>query len=115
VEVEHLGRAATNICLGQIERLIQHLLKHEYSPAEAPRRQWQLSVHDARRELHRQLTPTIRRVVETELPELSSRSRDTYHIHVSPYPSLHPAKQRRGSVGRLYRPETWVTAVRGHG
>ena len=70
-EVEDLGRATKNACLSQIERLIQHLLKLEYSPAEAPRRQWQLSCHDARRELHRQLTPTIRRIVQTELPDLA--------------------------------------------
>jgi hypothetical protein len=70
-EVEDLGRATKNACLGQIERLIQHLLKLEHSPAEAPRRQWQLGFHDARRELHRQLTPTIRRIVEAELPDLA--------------------------------------------
>lgn len=74
-EVEDLGRAAKNACLSQIERLIQHLLKLEYSPAEAPRRQWQLTIHDARRELHRQLTPTIRRLVEAELPELAKAAR----------------------------------------
>ena len=74
-EVEDLGRAAKNACLSQIERLIQHLLKLEYSPAEAPRRQWQLSCHDARRELHRQLTPAIRRIVEAELPDLARAAR----------------------------------------
>lgn len=74
-EVEDLGRAARNACLSQTERLIQHLLKLEFSPAEAPRRQWQLSCHDARRELHRQLTPTIRRIVEAELPELGRAAR----------------------------------------
>lgn len=74
-EVEDLGHAAKNACLSQIERLIQHLLKLEYSPADAPRRQWQLSCHDARRELHRQLTPTIRRIVEAELPDLARAAR----------------------------------------
>jgi len=70
-EVEDLGRATRNACLSQIERLIQHLLKLEFSPSEAPRRQWQLRCHHTRRELHRQLTPTIRRIVETELPDLA--------------------------------------------
>lgn len=68
-EVEDLGRAARNA------RLIQHLLKLECSPAEVLRRQWQLSVHDARRELKRQLTPAIRRIVEAELPELGRAAR----------------------------------------
>ena len=74
-EVEDLGRATKNACLSQIERLIQHLLKLEHSPSEAPRRQWQLSCHDARRELHRQLTPSIRRIVETELAGLARAAR----------------------------------------
>ena len=73
--VGDLGRAAENACLSQLERLIQYLLKLEYSPAEAPRRQWQLSCHDARRELHRQLTPTIRQIVEAELPDLARAAR----------------------------------------
>jgi len=73
--VGDLGRAAENVCLSQLERLTQHLLKLEYSPAEAPRRQWQLSCHDARRELHRQLTPTIRAIVEAELPDLARAAR----------------------------------------
>ena len=74
-EVEDLGRSTKNACLSQIERLIQHLLKLEYSPATAPRRQWQLSVHEARRELHRQLTPTIRQLVAAELPDLAKAAR----------------------------------------
>jgi len=74
-EVEDLGRAARNACLGQIERLIQHLLKLQYSPADPPRCQWQLNCHDARRELHRQLTPAIRRIVEAELPDLAKAAR----------------------------------------
>lgn len=74
-EVEDLGRAAKNACLSQVERLIQHLLKLEYSPAQAPRRQWQLSVHEARRELSRQLTPSIRRIVETDLADLARAAR----------------------------------------
>lgn len=74
-EVEDLGRAARNACLSQVERVIQHLLKLEHSPAVAPRRQWQLSVHEARRELHRQLTPSIRRIVQAELDDLARAAR----------------------------------------
>jgi hypothetical protein len=81
--VEDLGRAARNACLGQIERLIQHLLKLQYLPAEASRRQWQLTVHDARRELHRQLTPTIRRHVEAKLPELGKVARRAAALELS--------------------------------
>ncbi len=74
-EVEDLGRATRNACLSQIERLIRHLSKLKHAPATAPRRQWQLGVHDGRRELHRQLTPSIRRHVEAELLDLAKAGR----------------------------------------
>ena len=82
-EVEDLGSTAKNACLGQIERLIRHLSKLEYSPAYAPRRQWQLSCHDARRELHRQLTPTIRCIVEAELPDLARAARQAAALELA--------------------------------
>jgi ATPase subunit of ABC transporter with duplicated ATPase domains len=74
-EVEDLGRSARNTCLSQTERVIRHLLKLEYSPAQAPRRQWQLSILDARRELHRHLTPAIRPILVAELPDLARAAR----------------------------------------
>jgi Domain of unknown function DUF29 len=39
----------------QVERLILHLLKLEFSPAREPRAAWVESVDDARSEIHRHL------------------------------------------------------------
>jgi hypothetical protein len=39
-EVESLGRSDLNSIRSQIQRVIEHLLKLEYSPALEPRRDW---------------------------------------------------------------------------
>src|SRR5918998_2885640 len=55
-EVEDLGRTARNAVVSRFERLIRHLLKLAFARAADPRRQWILSVDDARRELEKTLT-----------------------------------------------------------
>ncbi len=64
------GRAERNALFSQIERLIEHLLKLEYASATEPRRQWIISVDDARRGLERHLTPSLRKSLEAALPDL---------------------------------------------
>ena len=54
----------------QLERVIEHLLKLEHSPGPEPRKQWMITVNDAR------MTPTIRRNVESMLPEIYRAPRD---------------------------------------
>ena len=82
-EVEDLGKAERNALFSQIERLIEHLLKLEYASATEPRRQWIISVDDARRGLERHLTPRSAR---------ASRRR-------SPTSTAASASGRRGSYG----------------
>ncbi len=41
-EIEGLAGGSLNAVLSQLERLLVHLLKLEYSPAAYPRRLWQL-------------------------------------------------------------------------
>jgi len=65
-EVEDLGSAQQWAVESQLERVIEH------SPSLAPRRQWMISVVDARGEIEHRITPAIRREVE---PALSSRYR----------------------------------------
>lgn len=48
-EIESLGRSDRRALVSHIKRVIEHLLKLQYSPAQAPRPGWQESV-----ELHRQ-------------------------------------------------------------
>ena len=74
-EVEDLARAERNAVLSQAERLIAHFLKLEYSASAEPRRQWIVSVDDARRELAKHLTPSLRRELDAVLPAVYQAER----------------------------------------
>jgi len=63
-EVEGLGNEQQWAFESQLERVIEHLLKFEHSLSPAPRRQWMISVNNARSEIARRMTPTIRDAVE---------------------------------------------------
>ena len=71
-EVEDLGSEQQWAVESQLERVIDHLLKIEHSPSSAPRRQWMITVIDARGEIEHRMTPTIRSHLE---PALSTRYR----------------------------------------
>ncbi len=66
---------ARNVVRSQLERVIEHLLKLEHSPATLPRAGWMNSVDDARARIEDALTPSILRDVETALPTLFGRAR----------------------------------------
>jgi DNA-binding PucR family transcriptional regulator len=74
-EVEDLGSEQQNAVMSQLERVMEHLLKLEHSRSSEPRRQWMISVIDARGEIARRMSATIRREIEPTLPELYRRSR----------------------------------------
>ena len=74
-EVEDLGSEQQWAVESQLERIIEHLLKLEHSPSAAPRRQWMISVVDARGEIERRMTATIRREVEPALSDRHRRAR----------------------------------------
>lgn len=67
LEVEDLGSEQKWAVLSQLERVIEHVLKLEHSPSDRPRRPWMISVVDARGDIARRMTRTIRREVEPEL------------------------------------------------
>lgn len=75
-EVEDLGETERNTVLSRAERIIGHALKLEHSRAREPRRQWILSIAEARRELARHLTQSLRRVLKDELPASYRSERD---------------------------------------
>ena len=50
-EVEDLGNAARSAVRSQLQRIIEHVLKLEYSPAAEPRTGWLNSIDDARGEI----------------------------------------------------------------
>ncbi len=69
-EVESLGRSQVTELRRRIGRIIEHLLKPEFSPAMEPRRGWAESVLRQRREVARLLegSPSLR----PRLPEIVS-------------------------------------------
>lgn len=69
-EIEDLGRSELSTLASQIERIIVHLLKLEFSAAREPRRGWEVSIDDARSQILTKLryTPGLR----PRLPELVS-------------------------------------------
>ncbi len=74
-EVEDLAKSDLRAARSQIRRLVEHLLKLEYSPALQPRHQCRRSVRDARNELGDLSTPTLRRALAPSLPELYADAR----------------------------------------
>jgi hypothetical protein len=75
-EVEALGRAERNAVLSNASRIIEHLLKLQYSPATQPRNVWRASVRAHRRRLRRELTPRLRQILTDELPDLYQEVRE---------------------------------------
>ena len=74
-EVDELGMQARNAVRSQLERVIEHLLKLEYSPSAEPRSGWTNSVDDARARIEDTMTPTIHRETERALSILYRRAR----------------------------------------
>jgi hypothetical protein len=79
-EIEDLGKSERDAVRSQIVRIIEHLLKLEYSPAADPRFDWLASIVEARRALADKLTATLRRAIEAMLPELYADGRELADI-----------------------------------
>ena len=69
-EIEDFGRSERNAVRSQIRRIVEHLLKLEYSPAEQPRFSWMRSIAEARSALRDEMTSTLRHDAEAMLPTL---------------------------------------------
>jgi len=69
-EVEDLGRSERDAVRSQVRRIIEHLLKLEYSGAQEPRDGWKDTVADARAVLDDKLSPSLRRDLKTVWPRL---------------------------------------------
>jgi Domain of unknown function DUF29 len=75
-EIEDLGRSYRDAVRSQIRRIIEHLLKLAYSPAQQPRFDWMASIAEARTTLGDKISPTLRRDAEAMLPKLYEDGRD---------------------------------------
>ena len=69
-EIEDLGKSERDTVRSQIRRIIEHLLKLQYSPAQDPRFDWTDSIIDGRAILSDKLSPTLRRDALSELEKL---------------------------------------------
>jgi Domain of unknown function DUF29 len=50
-EIEELGSNVEHAIESQLERLLLHLLKYRYDPAQRPRRGWRVTIRHARHEI----------------------------------------------------------------
>jgi hypothetical protein len=68
-EIESLGRSDRRALVSHIKRVIEHLLKLQYSPAQEPRPGWQESVDLHRQEARELLndSPSLRHHLESAL------------------------------------------------
>jgi len=74
-EVESLGRSDLNTVRSQVRRIIEHLLKLEYSPISEPRVDWRDSVAQARDEIEDHITASMSPDVAADLDKLFGRAR----------------------------------------
>jgi Domain of unknown function DUF29 len=76
-EVEGLGDAKKSAVLSNATVIVEHLLKLQYSPAQAPRSGWIDSVLEHRNRLEFDLTPRLRQTLQDELPRVHAIARRT--------------------------------------
>ena len=74
-EIEDLGKSERDAVRSQIRRIIEHLLKLGYSPAEPPRFDWMNTIDDARQTVSDKISPTLRRDAEAALAGLYVEAR----------------------------------------
>ena len=74
-EVEDLARSDLRTARSQVRRIIEHLLKLEFSPADRPRHQWRRSFRDARNQLGDVLTASLQQALVPNLPGLYTDAR----------------------------------------
>ena len=68
LEIRDLGSEQLFAIQSQTVRLIEHLLKLQHSRHEEPRRQWMISVNNARAEIEDRLTAALRKRLLASLP-----------------------------------------------
>jgi Domain of unknown function DUF29 len=75
-EIEDLGRSERDAVRSQIRRIIEHLLKCAYSPAQQPRFEWMASIAEARATLGDKVSSTLQRDAENLLSKHYEDGRD---------------------------------------
>lgn len=91
-EVEGLGTDQYAAVASQMQRLIEHLLKLEFSPSAMPRRQWRVSVRSARAEIRRRWSRTVRNLIEDEMDEIYADAREAAAAALADYGEIEAAR-----------------------
>jgi hypothetical protein len=75
-EVEGLGIPERRALHSQIQRIIRHLLKLQFSLATEPRRRWWESISDARSEIEAilRMSPSLKTELDSAIAEEASRA-----------------------------------------
>jgi hypothetical protein len=114
-EIEDLGKSERDAVRSQIRRIIEHLLKLAYSPAEQPRANWMETIDDARETLADKLTGTLRREMEGGLEKLyaEGRRRGARGLirHGEPDVAEIPPHECPYSFDEIYREDWYPTGV----
>jgi hypothetical protein len=92
-EIEDLGKSERDTVRSQIDRIIEHLLKLQFSPADQPRLGWMRSITDARRILGDKLSPTLRHDVEIRLATLYEDARYATELALKEFGEEQAAKE----------------------
>ena len=74
-EIDDLGESLKRSVRSRIRTTMEHFLKLEHSPAQEPRGGWYDTILGQRSDLLDELTPSLRREVESALPALYERAR----------------------------------------
>jgi hypothetical protein len=74
-EVDDLGAALKRSARSRIRTIIDHLLKLQHSPAQEPRGGWYDAVIAQRSDLRDELTASLRREIEPDLPKIYDQAR----------------------------------------
>jgi hypothetical protein len=75
-EIEGLAISIRSGVRSRTRRIIEHLLKLEYSPAVHPRHGWRRTLREQRSRLRDNLTPSLRRLIEDDLEQLFLDARE---------------------------------------
>ncbi|TMJ60462.1 MAG: DUF29 domain-containing protein [Alphaproteobacteria bacterium] len=95
-EVEDLGKSVRREMGSEIRRIIQHLLKLQYSPSADPRRGWFESITGARSEIEDILeqNPSLRRELDQHIAKQTARAIDLAIFDLERYGEIDRSTRR---------------------
>lgn len=102
-EVEGLGISERRELHSQIQRIMRHLLKLQFSPATEPRRRWFESISDARSEIEivLRMSPSLKGELDSAIAEESGLAARRAIADLDKYGEVSPAILRQIRAARF--------------